>query len=128
MGKGFNDLLCRPRSGRGVAHVEVYDLAAVMKQDHEHVEHAKRHRGHHEEVDGDEISDVVLEEGSPGLRGRVQATRHERTNRALWNVETELEELAMDARRSPEGIAAGHGADELGDLPVDGRSPGSAPP
>jgi hypothetical protein len=39
----------------------------VMKQDHEHVEHAKRHRGHHEEVDGDEISDVVLEEGSPGL-------------------------------------------------------------
>src|SRR6267142_5512371 len=39
MGKGLSDLLCRPRSGRGVAHVEVYDLAAVMKQDHEHVEH-----------------------------------------------------------------------------------------
>ena len=83
MGKGLSDLLCRPRSGRGVAHVEVYDLAAVMKQDHEHVEHAKRHRGHHEEVDGDEISDVVLEEGSPGLRGRFRATRHEPTNSAL---------------------------------------------
>src|SRR5437588_6613219 len=41
MGKGLSDLLCRPRSGRGVPHVEVYDLAAVMKQDHEHVEHAK---------------------------------------------------------------------------------------
>src|SRR5258705_4894400 len=105
MGKGLSDLLCRPRSGRGDAHVEVHDLAAVMKQDHEHVEHAKRHRGHNEEVDGDEISDVVLEEGSPGPRGRFRATRHEPTNRALRNVETELEDLAMDARRSPEGLA-----------------------
>ena len=34
----------------------------------------------------------------------------------------------MDARRSPEGIGEGHGADELCDLPVDGRSPGSAAP
>src|SRR2546425_11838962 len=34
----------------------------------------------------------------------------------------------MDARRSPEGIGEGHGADELCDLEVDGRSPGSAAP
>ena len=34
----------------------------------------------------------------------------------------------MDARRSPEGIGEGHGADELCDLPVDGWSPGSAAP
>jgi hypothetical protein len=34
----------------------------------------------------------------------------------------------MDARRSPEGIGEGHGADELCDLPVDGRSSGSAAP
>ena len=34
----------------------------------------------------------------------------------------------MDARRSPEGIGEGHGADELCDLRVDGWSPGSAAP
>ena len=34
----------------------------------------------------------------------------------------------MDARRSPEGIGEAHGADELCDLPVDGRSSGSVPP
>src|SRR5437660_9895140 len=34
----------------------------------------------------------------------------------------------MDARRSPEGIGEGHGADELCHLAVDGRSPGSAAP
>src|SRR2546426_9575696 len=101
MGKGLSDLLCRPRSGRGVAHVEVYDLAAVMKQDHENVEHAERHRGGHEEVDGDENSDVVLEGGSPGLRGRGRATGDEPTNRAVGKVETELEELPPEARGVP---------------------------
>src|SRR6266851_7664601 len=31
----------------------------------------------------------------------------------------------MDARRAPEGIGEGHGADELGDLQIDGRTTGS---
>src|SRR5438270_730585 len=38
-----------------------------MKQDHEHIEHAERHGGYDEEVDGGEIGNVVLEERSPGL-------------------------------------------------------------
>ena len=28
----------------------------------------------------------------------------------------------MNARRAPEGIGEGHGADELGDLRIDGRT------
>src|SRR5207253_5321041 len=36
-----------------------------------------------------------------------------------------LEELAMNARRAPEGIGEGHGADELDDLGIDGRTTGS---
>ena len=63
--------------------VEMHDLAAVMKQDHEHIKHAKRHHGHHEEVDGDQIGEVVLEEGSPGLRRRLRTARHEPTYGAL---------------------------------------------
>src|SRR5467141_1681068 len=31
----------------------------------------------------------------------------------------------MNARRAPEGIGEGHGADELGDLRIDGRTTGS---
>jgi len=62
--------LRRPRSSRGVGHVEMHDLAAVMKQDHEHIKHAKRHpMGTTKKVDGDQIGEVVLEEGSPGPRG-----------------------------------------------------------
>ena len=76
-------LLRRPSRGRGVGHIEMYDLAAVMEEDYEHVEHAERHRGHDEEVDRDKIGDVIFEEGPPGLRGRFRTARHEPTNRAL---------------------------------------------
>src|SRR6267143_6223712 len=34
----------------------------------------------------------------------------------------------MNARRAPEGIGEGHGADELGDLRIDGRPTGSTSP
>src|SRR6266478_3833786 len=34
----------------------------------------------------------------------------------------------MNARRAPEGIGEGHGADELGDLRIDGRPTGSTAP
>src|SRR6267378_156245 len=34
----------------------------------------------------------------------------------------------MNARRAPEGIGEGHGADELGDLRIDGRTTGSTAP
>ena len=74
MGKGLSDLLCRPRSGRGVAHVEVYDPAAVMKQDDEHVEHAKRHRGHHEEIRQHQLLQVAVEERTPGQGGLLSVT------------------------------------------------------
>src|SRR5467141_2970430 len=70
-------------AGRGVGHFEMYDSAAVMEEDYEHVEHAERRCGHDDEVDRDKIGDVIFEEGPPGLRGRFRTARHEPTNRAL---------------------------------------------
>src|SRR5438445_7503993 len=37
-----------------------------------------------------------------------------------------LRSSPWNARRTPEGISEGHGADELGDLQIDGRTTGSA--
>ncbi len=81
--------------------VKVHDLAAMLQQDHEHVEQTEGRRRHDEEVDGDKVGDVVLEERSPGLRRLLRSTRHETRNRALRNLKAELEQLTMDARRAP---------------------------
>jgi len=55
----------------------MYDSAAVMEEDYEHVEHAERRRGHGEEVDRDKIGDVIFEEGPPVCEA-VRTARHER--------------------------------------------------
>src|SRR6266436_4762889 len=93
-----------------------------MQQDDEHVEHTEGRCRHYEEVDRSKIGDVILKEGSPSLRGRLRATRHETGNGPLREFEPELEQLTVDARRAPERIGERHGADEFRKLHSDGRS------
>src|SRR5258708_7210221 len=97
----------------------MHDPAAMMQQHHEHVEHAEGRRRHDEEVDGDEVGEVILEERAPGLRGWLRATRHESGNGALRDVKTELEQLAVNAWRALERIRQRHGAHEIRKLRAD---------
>ena len=89
--KRLDDLLRGPGGSRGIGHVEVHDLAAMMQQDHENVQHSKGRGRYDEEADGDEVGEVVLKERAPGLRGWRWATRHEPGNGAPRDVEPELE-------------------------------------
>ena len=72
-----------------------------------------------EEIDRDEVSQMVLKERAPGLRGRFRATRHQPGTRALRDLEAELEQLAVNARRAPERIRQRHGAHEFSKLRAD---------
>src|SRR5260370_41672723 len=98
----------------------------MMQRHHEYVEHPEGRGWHDEEVDGDEVGDVVLKERSPGLRRGLRATRHEPGNGALRDVEAELEQLAVNARRAPDRIRQRHGANEIGKRTSD-RPPTRAP-
>jgi len=69
IGERFDNLLRRPGGSGGIGDVEVHDLPAMMQQDHEYVEDPEGRGRYDEEVDGDEIGEVVLEERVPGLRG-----------------------------------------------------------
>src|SRR5262249_7185287 len=104
IGECLDDLLRRPGGSGGIGSVEVYDSSALMQEDHKHVEHAEGRRRHDEEVDGDEVGEVVLKERAPGLRGWLGAARHETRNGALRNVESQLEQLAVNAWRAPKRI------------------------
>src|SRR5882724_6535327 len=94
----------------------------MMQPDHEHVEHAKGSGRHDEEVDGDEVGEVVLEERAPSLRWRFRAMRHDPGDASLRDVESELEQFAVDAWRAPEGIRERHGAHEIRNLRANQRS------
>ena len=70
---------------------------------------------------------MVGDERSPGLRGLGTTLGYEAGDRALGDVDAELEELAVDTRGAPEGIRGGHLPDQGGDLGVEGRATSGGP-
>lgn len=49
---------------------EVKDLSPLMFDHKEHEQYPQADRWHGKEVNGDDLPDVILEEGLPGLRRR----------------------------------------------------------
>src|ERR1022692_4510678 len=113
LGEGLDDLLGSPGRGRGVGDVEVKNAAAVVGQDEEDIQNAKRRRGNRKEIDRCQRADMVVEEGAPGLRGRLPwLGRHEAGNASLADVDAELQQFAVTSRRAPAHVGLGHLADE----------------
>ena len=102
--------------------IEMNDSSAMMSEHDENEQYAEPGGGNREEIEGDEISDMVGEERPPRLGWRCAPLRHQPGNGALREVDVELEELGMDAWRTPEGIRRGHAPDQSLDLRVDGRA------
>jgi hypothetical protein len=125
--EGVDELLSGPDGGGVLGHVEVDDPPAVVSEHDENEEDSEAGGGHRKEVNRDDVSDVVGEERPPGLRGLGTTLGHEAGDGALGDVDAELEELPVDARRTPQGIRRGHRPDEGGDLGADGWAAASGP-
>jgi len=77
--------------------------------------------GRREEVDGDHLREVVLEERAPGLRRRLVAAHDVFAHAGLTDVDAEFEQFTVAARRTPQGILSAHPADQMSDLVRDER-------
>ena len=120
----FNDLLRGPLRRRMSGDVEVHDLSPVVAQDDESEQDAKRRRGDGKVVDRDDISNMVVQEGSPCRRGRFAKTDSVLVYRRLGDDVAEKREFGLDAWRSPQRILAGHALDQPSDLGFDPRASG----
>src|SRR6267378_1312525 len=120
--EGVHDLLDRPSGGGMLGDIEVEDAPAVMGEDDQNEEDAPASGRNGEEVDRDEVADMVGEEGSPGLRRGRAALREQAGDGALGDVDAELQEFAVNSRRTPERVRCGHFPDEGDDLGVDVRA------
>ena len=121
--KGFAELLRRPRRRGVVGNGDVHDTAALMCQDHKHKQEATRRGRHDEEVGGDDLPDVVRKERAPRLRRRRGRSRHVLGNRCLRDVETELQEFAVNSRCALEWILVRHSPNQAPHFGGDRRSP-----
>ena len=66
-GKGLPQLLSRPLRGRVRGHVAVENAPTVMGQNQKDVKNLETEGGHGEEVDGDQLREVIVQKGAPGL-------------------------------------------------------------
>jgi hypothetical protein len=114
-------LLGGPQCARVAGDIPVDDAPAVVGEDEEDVEDAKGRGGHGQEFDGRHGAQVIVEESTPGLRGRLAwPGRHEARDAALSDVDAELEQLPVDPSRALAHVGLGHLLDERFDLGRDG--------
>src|SRR5215472_18460969 len=72
-----------------------------MGQHQKRVKNLETDRGHGEEIDGGQLLDMILEEGTPGLSGWFVEAQHVFADAALSDVDAEPEQFAMDAGCTP---------------------------
>ena len=121
--KGFDDLLRGPFRRRMCGDVETNNAPTIMTQDDERKQEAKGRRWNSEEVDTNDVSEVVIQERSPGLRRWLSTTDHVLVNGCLGHVVAEQAELGVDSRRAPCRVLATHAANQLPDFHFDPRPP-----
>src|SRR5215831_1577459 len=89
-------------------YVEMEDASAVVSQNQEHVKHLKSDGGHSEEVYRNHGLDVIIQKGPPGLRRWLSPACNVLAHTRFADVDAQLEQFTVDARRTPEWIVAAH--------------------
>ncbi len=108
-----------PPRGRMLGDIEMHQPAPVVPQHHEHEQDPKGRRGHREEIQRDQILGVIPQKCAPRLRRRSPRPEHVLRNRRLRDRQAQLQQLAMDPRRTPERVGAAHAPNQISELRPD---------
>ena len=104
-----------------VGHADVDDAPRLELHDDEHVEDCEKGSVLGHEVAGEDLSGVILDEGSPGLRTDSRASDHVLSNRACGVRDVELNaQLFEDLVLAPARVVTAHSSDEEDVLTRDG--------
>ena len=76
-------------------------------------------RRHDEHVDRGDADSFVAQEAPPCGRRTAAPSHHAFSHRGLTDLDAELEQLAMNARRTPERVGVGHLPDQITNLAID---------
>src|SRR5215470_15830704 len=114
----FSHLLYDPKSTWVSRDLEAEDLPPVVTDDKEAIQNTKGERRHREEVHRCNRLAMIAQEGEPALRriGSSRSAPKPSRDRRLGEIETQLEQLPVNARRSPRWILRRHTKDQSSNL------------
>src|SRR6201981_930746 len=120
--KRLGYLTCNPFRCRICCDVDPGEVSAVYPNNDECIEEAQTDRRDDEEVHGGDLRRVVAQEGPPSLAGGLPSFHHVLGDARLRDLNPELEQFAVDARRPPKRIFDADPPDQHPQLSVDLRS------
>ena len=126
-GKRFPELVRGPCGGRMGGDREMQNAPPVVCQHQEYIENLKAESRHREKVDRHHAGHVILQERPPRLRRWSPAADQVLAHARFANVDTQLEQFAVNPRRAPEGIFPAHRADQVANRFRHGGASGLAP-
>jgi hypothetical protein len=91
----------------------------MIAEDDQHIEEAEADRRHDEQIHRGDASGMVVQKGLPALARRPPSSRHVLGHCRLSDLDTKLEQLAMNARRAPQRIGTAHLANETAQVARD---------
>jgi hypothetical protein len=83
-------------------------VASLKRDDHQAIEQLEANGRHDEQIDSANVRRVIAKEGLPALRRRGPSADHVLGDSRLGDVEAQLEQLAVDARGSPQWVRLAH--------------------
>src|SRR5918995_3679870 len=108
LGSPFRSWMC----GNG----EVNNTPTLMRQHQKDIEDLKPNRRHGEKVDRHKTAQMIIEEGPPSLGRRLPISHEIFTDTGLANVDSQLEQFAVNAGRAPARIVFAHAANKCANL------------
>src|SRR5215831_13414346 len=115
------DLACNPFRGRMWCDVDPDKVSALQSNDDEDIEQVEANGRGNEQIHGGDVRRMVTQEGAPSRGRRSAPLDHILRDAGLSDLKAELEQLAMDARRSPQRIVDAHPPDQRAQARVDLR-------
>src|SRR5258705_1555092 len=101
-------LTCNPLRGRVCCDVDPDQLSAVQPDDDEGIEQVETDSWNNKQVHGGDILSMITQEGAPSLAWRPASLDHVFGDPRLRDLKPELEQLTVNARRSPKRVLHAH--------------------
>src|SRR5664279_1055066 len=117
----FVQLQYDPQLGRLTSHIAVQNLPPIVADNEEAVQDSEGQRWHRKEVHASDGFAMVAKEFQPAS-GRIRivgGTFHPARNGSFRDVETQLEQLSVDAGCSPRWVLRDHAKDQLAHFSAD---------
>jgi hypothetical protein len=121
VGPRVSQLLCNPESIRISRHIEAENPSSVVADNEKAVQNTKRERWDSKEVHRSNGLTMIPEESQPSFRGIwiSRCSPNPSRDTPFGEIEPQLEQLAVNARRSPGWILGNHTEDQGANLFAD---------